>query len=111
MKSGDNRPTALKALLRPFQIARRSAASRATRTSTGPLDASNGSSRRRSASTTSLGPSSSTINTASHPAGYSACTAADAASSASASMISSAPGNSPAPMTAATASPACSSVR
>ena len=39
MKSGDSRPTALKALLRPFQIARRSSASRAGRASTGWLAA------------------------------------------------------------------------
>ena len=39
MKSGDRRPTALKALLRPFQMASRSSASRAGRISTGPLAA------------------------------------------------------------------------
>ena len=39
MKSGERRPTALKALLRPFQMARRSSASRAGRISTGLLPA------------------------------------------------------------------------
>jgi hypothetical protein len=83
----------------------------AGRASTGALAAMSASSWGRWAATTSRGPSSSTMRTASQPGGYSAWTAALAASRASASMISIAPGSRPLAMMAETASPACSRVR
>ena len=56
-------------------------------------------------STSPAGPSSSTISTAPAPAGYRQCTAASAASMASASIISIAPGRMPELMMADTAAP------
>ena len=70
MKSGASRPTALNALLRPFQIGARSSASSVARTSVAPeaRDHARQPARRRAA-TTSRAPSSSTMSTAA-PGGY-----------------------------------------
>ena len=94
--------------MRPFQNSARSASSAAIRISNAPAFSQSSRTWANWRSTSAAGPSSSTMSTAPAPSGYPQWTAASAASIASASIISTAAGMTPAAMIAETAWPAAS---
>ena len=101
---------AAKAALRAFQIRARSSSVSAIRTPVAPLVSQKRITSSKRASHSDSDPSSSTISRAPASSGFPACVAASVAAMASLSMISMAPGTTPADTTSETTCPASSGV-